>query len=193
MTRPGPHESIAPALGRFGRLSVAIVATILAGPPSRSSGCARCSAQTPELNRARSVQSASPGQPKRLASHEARPRRLRAELKIAAVGGSYHVCVRACDGGFFPAPYVGDRNSLAERSARRCVRTPRRNSIPCRLAARSSNPFRRPACRTPAYPTPANSSRLSIRIAPAGARVRAGRRRWLGSRRGFSATRAIFW
>ena len=114
MTRPGPHESIAPAVGRFGRLSVAIVATILAGPPSRSSGCARCGGQTPELNRASSVQSASPGQSKRLASREARPRRLRGELKIAAVGGSYHVCVRACDGRFFPAPYVGDRDSLAE-------------------------------------------------------------------------------
>ena len=24
------------------------------------------------------------------------------------------VCVRACDGGFFPVPYVGDRDSLAE-------------------------------------------------------------------------------
>jgi len=114
MTRPGPRESIAPAVGRFGRLSMAIVATILAGPPSRGSGCARCGAEAPELNRAASVQSASPGQPKRLASHEARPRRLRGELKIAAVGGSYLVCVRACDGGFFPAPYVGDRDSLAE-------------------------------------------------------------------------------
>ena len=101
MTRPGPHESIAPALGRFGRLSMAIVAAILAGPPAWSSGCARCGAPSPELNRAPSVQSASPGQQKRLASREARPRRLKGELKIAAVGGSYHVCVRACDGGFF--------------------------------------------------------------------------------------------
>jgi hypothetical protein len=33
------------------------------------------------------------------------------ELKIAG-GGSYLVCVRACDGGFFPVPYVGDRDSL---------------------------------------------------------------------------------
>jgi hypothetical protein len=113
MTRPGPQVSIAPALGRFGRLSMAIVAAILAGPAARSAGCARCGPSTPELNRDPSVQSASPGQPKRLASREARPRRLKGELKIAAVGGSY-VCVRACDGGFFPVPYVGDRDSLAE-------------------------------------------------------------------------------
>jgi hypothetical protein len=114
MTRPGPQESVARAVGRFGRLSAVIVAAILAGPAARSSGCARCGgASTPELNRAPSVQSATPGQPKRLASREARPRRLRGELKIAA-GGSYLVCVRACDGGFFPVPYVGDRDSLAE-------------------------------------------------------------------------------
>ena len=35
------------------------------------------------------------------------------ELKIAS-GGSYLVCVRACDGGFFPVSYVGDRDSLAK-------------------------------------------------------------------------------
>ena len=35
------------------------------------------------------------------------------ELKIAG-GGSYLVCVRACDGGFFPVPYVGDRDLLAK-------------------------------------------------------------------------------
>jgi hypothetical protein len=115
MPRPGPHESIAPAVGRCGRLSVAIVAAVLAGPPSRSSGCARCGAQAPELNQAPSVQSATPTRlPKRLVSRETRPRRLTGELKIAAVGGAYHVCVRACDGGFFPLPYVGDRDSLAE-------------------------------------------------------------------------------
>lgn len=114
MTRPGPQESVAPAVGRFGRLSVAIVAAILAGPAARSAGCARCGPSTPELNRGPSVQSASPGQPKRLASREARPRRFKGELKIAAVGGSYLVCVRACDGGFFPVPFVGDRDSLTE-------------------------------------------------------------------------------
>jgi hypothetical protein len=52
-------------------------------------------------------------QPKRLASREAKPKRLMGELTIAS-GGSYLVCVRTCDGGFFPASYVGDRESLAK-------------------------------------------------------------------------------
>jgi hypothetical protein len=111
MTQPAPMESRTSWAGRVGRLCVAIVAAILAGPPARSTGCARCSASTPVLNS--SVQSAGPRQPKRLVSREARPRRLTEELKIAA-GGSYLVCVRACDGGFFPVPYVGDPDSLAK-------------------------------------------------------------------------------
>ena len=110
MTPLAPFESPASWAGRLGRLGVAIVAGILIGPPARSSGCARCGAPTPELN---SVQSAGPRQPKHLVSREARPGRLTGELKIAA-GGSYLVCVRACDGGFFPVPYVGDRDSLSK-------------------------------------------------------------------------------
>jgi hypothetical protein len=31
-----------------------------------------------------------------------------------ALGGSSAVCVRSCDGGFFPLPYVGDRDSLSK-------------------------------------------------------------------------------
>jgi Protein of unknown function (DUF2865) len=112
MTQLAPFEGLTPGAGRLGRLGVAIVAAILAGPPARGSGCARCGAPTPELNSAPSVQS-GPRQPKRLASREARPRRLTGELKIA-VGGSYLVCVRACDGGFFPVSYIGDRDSLAK-------------------------------------------------------------------------------
>jgi hypothetical protein len=38
---------------------------------------------------------------------------LTGELKIAS-GGSYLVCVRACDGSFFPVPYVGDGDSIAK-------------------------------------------------------------------------------
>ena len=113
MTQPAPVEDLTPAAGRLGRLGVAVIAAILAGPPARSSGCARCGAPTPALNTAPSVQSASPVRPKHLASREARPKRLMGELKIAS-GGSYLVCVRACDGGFFPVSYVGDRNSLAK-------------------------------------------------------------------------------
>ena len=113
VTQLAPVESLTPGAGRLGRLGVAIVAAILAGPPARSSGCARCGAPTPELNHVPSVQSAAPRQPKHLVSREARPRRLTGELKIAS-GGSYFVCVRACDGSFFPVPYVGDRDLLAK-------------------------------------------------------------------------------
>ncbi|HEY1451901.1 MAG TPA: DUF2865 domain-containing protein [Roseiarcus sp.] len=111
MTQPAAFERFASGAGRLGWLSVAIVAAILAGPPARSSGCARCGAPTPELNGASSFQSLSPRQPKRLASRETRPKRLTGELRIAS-GGSYFVCVRACDGGFFPVSYVGDHDSL---------------------------------------------------------------------------------
>ncbi len=113
MFQPAPPESLAPGVGRLGPLGVAIIAAILAGPPARSSGCARCGAPTPALNTAPSVQSASPVRPRHLASREARPKRLTGELKIAS-GGSYLVCVRICDGGFFPVSYVGDRDSLAK-------------------------------------------------------------------------------
>ena len=114
MTQPAPFESLTSGAGRLGRLGVAIIAAILAGPPARSSGCARCGTPTSELNRAPAVQSAvSARQPKGLVLRETRPRRLTGELKIAGVGGPYLVCVRACDGGFFPISYVGDRDSLA--------------------------------------------------------------------------------
>ena len=121
VTQPAHVKSLTPAAGRLGRLGVAIVAAILAGPTVRSSGCARCGASTPELNsapsvqRAPSVQATSPRQPqlKRLASREAQPKRLTGELKISS-GGSYFVCVRACDGGFFPVPYVVDRDLLVK-------------------------------------------------------------------------------
>ena len=110
---PASFESLTPGAGRLIRFGVAIVAASLAGPPARSTGCARCGASAPESNSAPLVQPATPRQPKRLASREARPRRLTGELKIAS-GGSYLVCVRACDGGFFPLSYVGDRDSLAK-------------------------------------------------------------------------------
>ena len=99
MTPLAPFESLAPWAGRLGRLGVVIIAAVLIGPPARSSGCARCGAPTPEQNSAPSF--AGPRQPKHLVSRE-------------AAGGPYLVCVRACDGGFFPVPYVGDRDSLAK-------------------------------------------------------------------------------
>jgi hypothetical protein len=114
MARSGPFDGVASAAPRLGVLGVAIVAMLLAGLAARSSGCARCGPSTPVLTP--SVQPARPvAAPKHLASREARPRRLTGEVKIAAIGGgSYLVCVRTCDGGFFPVPYVGDRDSLAK-------------------------------------------------------------------------------
>ena len=50
MTQPAPVADLTPAAGRLGRLGVAVIAAILAGPPARSSGCARCGAPTPALN-----------------------------------------------------------------------------------------------------------------------------------------------
>jgi hypothetical protein len=115
VTQPAPVERLTP--GRFGRLGVAIVvAAILAGPHAQSLGCARCGgASAPELNSGPSTQSTRPAQPqpKALASREVRPKRLTGELKIAS-SGSYFVGVRACDGGFLPLPYLGDRDTLGE-------------------------------------------------------------------------------
>jgi hypothetical protein len=114
MTQPTSFESLTPGASRLGRLGVAIIAAFLAGQPARSSGCARCGgAPTPELSRAPVQSVVSPGQPKRLASREMRQKRLTAGLRIAGFGGPNLVCVRACDGGFFPIPYAGDRDSLA--------------------------------------------------------------------------------
>jgi Protein of unknown function (DUF2865) len=121
MTRPGPNEGTAPA--RFGRLSVAIVAAILAGPPARSAGCGRCGGDSPEQAAALepTIQVApaprtESGRNRLLHRHvwsEERPRRPTSK-PISAVLGSSFVCVRSCDGGFFPVPYVGDRGSLAK-------------------------------------------------------------------------------
>jgi Protein of unknown function (DUF2865) len=111
MARSGPFDGVASAAARLGPLGVAIVATILAGLTARSSGCARCGPSTPMLTPP--VQSAKSALPKHLASREARPRRLTGDLKLVALG-SYVVCVRSCDGSFFPVPYVGDSDSLAK-------------------------------------------------------------------------------
>lgn len=126
MTRSARSKRSAPRARRLGRLGVAIVAAFLAaaGPTARSSGCARCGTSTsePTVARAPSAQSASVRLHSsafapvwREARWEVQPqaRRRTGERRTAAGGGSF-VCVRACDGGFFPVPYVGDRNSLAK-------------------------------------------------------------------------------
>ena len=122
MRRSGQSENRASRARRLGRLGVAIVAAILAGagPPARSMGCGRCDASTQEPSvaspSARSV-GVSPQRPifapvSREARREVPPpqaRRGREERNAAA--GNF-VCVRTCDGAFFPVPYVTDRDSL---------------------------------------------------------------------------------
>jgi hypothetical protein len=118
LTRPAPSESLTPGLRRLARISVAIVAAILAGPPARSSDCARCDASTPAVTGTAWAQPTRfrpqrvwRGPPARRWAGETRTVAL---ARTGAVGGPYFVCVRACDGGFFPVPYVGDRDSLAK-------------------------------------------------------------------------------
>jgi len=123
MTRPSALENIAPGVGRFIRSSVAIVATILVGPPAPSAACGRCGGDpAPEKAVAPTIQVApapiiESGRSRLLHHHvwrEAPPRRRTGEPRSTAVGSSSFVCARSCDGGFFPVPYVVDRNSLAK-------------------------------------------------------------------------------
>jgi Protein of unknown function (DUF2865) len=94
-------------------VSFALLALALAGGEALSQGgCARCGSAslTPEAaTPQRAVE--SPRTTRRVA--------LRLDLRVGrpkwgAFGGSYVVCVRSCDGSFFPVPYVGNRDSLAE-------------------------------------------------------------------------------
>jgi Protein of unknown function (DUF2865) len=56
-----------------------------------------------------------PERPERTRETEPEARRRKEETRVSSWrGGSYFVCVRACDGGFFPVPYVGDIDSLAK-------------------------------------------------------------------------------
>ena len=97
---------------------MAIVAAILAGPPAGTSGCARCDASTPAVTGTAWAQPTR-FRPQRiwrgpLARRWTRETRTVALARTGAIGGSYFVCVRACDGGFFPVPYGGDRDSLGK-------------------------------------------------------------------------------
>ena len=71
--------------------------------------CARASRR-----RRPSIQSGRSRLLQRQVWREARPRRGNGEPNSAALGSSSFVCVRSCDGGFFPVPYVGDRASLSK-------------------------------------------------------------------------------
>ena len=92
---------------RFAALGAAVFACSLAAgeAPVESDGCARCGAAPAAL--------APPARPQRSWRKEAR-RETRAKRKLAMAigwaGGSYAVCVRACDGSFFPVSYFGAAN-----------------------------------------------------------------------------------
>jgi hypothetical protein len=92
---------------RLAALGVALFAcSFVAGEvPVESDGCARCSAASAVL--------ASRGRPQRSWGKETR-RETRAKRKLAMAAGRasgrYAVCVRACDGSFFPVFYTGAAN-----------------------------------------------------------------------------------
>jgi hypothetical protein len=108
---------------RLGSLAVAILLASLGGGQSLAQsgdGCGRCGAApppTPAIPQAPHVKIADlrPQRPERTREIEPQARIRKEETRASAWrGGSYFVCVRACDGGFFPVPYVGDNESLAK-------------------------------------------------------------------------------
>lgn len=93
-------------------LGVALLACSLTAGEARvqSVGCARCGASPvalePPVRRQRaSVDRSWRGE----AWRETRPKR-KVAMAVGWAGGSYTVCVRACDGSFFPVSYFGDAN-----------------------------------------------------------------------------------
>ena len=175
MAQPTPFQKVTPAAGRLGRLGVAIdrrhpgraagakfrlrpMRRANAGLEQRSVGSIRaCASKASRL--ARSATAAADG---------------RADDRVGRILPCLCSFVRwrVLSGLLCRRP-----RSCLRSSARRCVRRPRRSSIPCRSEARSRSPFRCPACRMAACRTPASLSKPSIRLAPAGARTRAGPRR----------------
>jgi hypothetical protein len=110
------------AAGRFGSLGLTIVTAILAGSPTQGGGCGRCGGSLaapeqavyepePTVLRTPSAQS---GRSRLLQRQILRDAQQGRRTTSIALGGTSAVCVRSCDGGFFPVPYVGDRDSLAK-------------------------------------------------------------------------------
>ena len=85
----------------FASFALALVA---GDAPSQSGGCARCGSAPVAPEAAAPQRTAEPRRMKRMALRFD----LRSERpKRGAFGGSYVVCVRACDGSFFPVSYFG--------------------------------------------------------------------------------------
>jgi Protein of unknown function (DUF2865) len=102
-----PACSGIPRRWRIAALGVACLAQALAGgaAPAQSGGCARCGAAPLALALPASRPSVDRSWGKE-ARRETRPRR-KLVMALAWSGGSYTVCVRACDGAFFPVTYFG--------------------------------------------------------------------------------------
>jgi hypothetical protein len=95
---------------RGAALSSALFALALAAgdAPSQSAGCARCASVPVAPEAAAPLRTAEPRRMKRVALRFD----LRSERpKRGAFGGSYVVCVRVCDGSFFPVSYFGGNPS----------------------------------------------------------------------------------
>ena len=85
-------------------LGFVLLAAALAGALAQTSGCARCAPSSAVLGLA-----APFGASRTIVGREEAPRRETRREKTwrEAGGGSYTVCVRACDGSFFPVTYFG--------------------------------------------------------------------------------------
>jgi Protein of unknown function (DUF2865) len=91
--------------------ALSVVSLGLAGDPARDAGCARCGAPA-----ALPVSTVRP-KPTFVRRQERRPLRmsLRREGMMVA---NYTVCVRTCDGAFFPVSYIGAPSDALEQACR---------------------------------------------------------------------------
>ncbi len=95
----------APRPWRLAGLGLALLALALAVGEGLAQ-CARCSPSQPVAVEPAMPKGLSVERPWRQARQETAPRH-RLAMSLAAAGGNYNVCVRACDGSFFPVTYTG--------------------------------------------------------------------------------------
>jgi Protein of unknown function (DUF2865) len=89
----------------IGALGLVLGVIALAGALAETSGCARCGGGGPPSPATEFATPVVGGF--RPIIRESAPTRRRAHLSLKLPGGSYMVCVRTCDGSFFPATYFG--------------------------------------------------------------------------------------
>lgn len=92
-------------------LSFVVLSLALAGGDALSqiSGCGRCSSAPVASGAAAPQNAMEPRRTRRVALRSERPRR--GAVGGSYLGGSYFVCVRGCDGSFFPVSYSGGNPS----------------------------------------------------------------------------------